>query len=116
MTDPATITAVVIVTALAIANAAYAHRSTRRLLDVIDALDARLLRVEDAAYKFAIVDVQEPKYSAVTLESADWCAKRKKFVTNVRVVDKAGTRRHSFLVDSIDDAALRTALEAKEAK
>ena len=42
----------------------------------------------------------------VSLEKADWCGKRKKFVVIVRVDDKNGTRRVNGLVDSLDDVTI----------
>jgi len=110
MTDPAIITAVIIITSAAIANALYAHSLHRRIERALTTALERVTRIEDAAHRFSLVDVQEPKYSAVTLESADWCAKRKRFVVNVRVVDRTGTRRVNGLVESIDDATLRREL------
>jgi len=106
MSDPVIVTAVVIVTALAIANAAYAHRSTRRLLDVIDALEARLLRVESAARKGApLVDAQN---DYIQLKNATFIDGR--WNVQVCVFAKDGRFHKTVFVGDLSEATIREAV------
>ena len=64
MTDPAILTGVAIVTVLFVGNVVWSQRLNARVERTLAAAIDRLTRIEDAAHKFALVDVQEPKYSA----------------------------------------------------